>query len=41
VARGVKGSAWVELELVDSEATRDGFPFPFRLRLTFRLMTGG
>jgi galactose mutarotase-like enzyme len=40
VARGTEGSAWVELELVDDEATREAFPFPFRLGLTLRLMTG-
>lgn len=40
VGRGTEGSAWLELELVDSEATRAAFPFHFRLRITFRLMTG-
>ncbi len=40
IGRGTEGSAWVTLELVDSEATRAVFPFPFRLRLTFRLMSG-
>lgn len=37
VARDDEGSASVELELVDSDATRAQFPFPFQLRLQFRL----
>jgi galactose mutarotase-like enzyme len=37
IGRGTDGSAWVELELVDSAATRAVFPFHFRLRLCFRL----
>lgn len=35
--RGAEGSAWVELELAESEATRSQFPFGFRLRLRFVL----
>lgn len=37
VGRGVEGSAWVELELADSDETRAAFPYPFRLRLRFGL----
>lgn len=37
IGRGAEGSAWVELEIVDSAATRALFPFAFRLRLRFGL----
>lgn len=37
VGRGDVGSAWVEMELADTAATRAVFPFGFRLRLRFAL----
>lgn len=38
LARGKADSAWVDLELTDSESSRSHFPFSFRLGLSFMLV---